>query len=165
MIGVTRMMSITSPLHLPQEVVNNQAGLHRLRQYSAMMRSPLRKEQHSPTEVSPTLPLLEATADHLSIEAMTGATSRPKHPYLASKVAFRLLNMLLFQSLGMTSSNRIKNPRQGLSMASRLCMSRHRRDHNQGIARLKHARPRKIMPNIIDYRPRLMLEAGHTKIL
>lgn len=159
------MMTITSPPRLPQEVVNNQTGLHKLRQHSAMVRSPLHKEQHSRTEVSPTLPLLGATADNLSIEATTGATSRPKHPRLASKVVFPLLNIVLFQSLGMTSSNRIKNPRQGLFMASRLSMSRHRRDRNQGIASLKHARPRKIMPNIIDYHPHLMLVADHTKIL
>jgi hypothetical protein len=73
--------------------------------------------------------------------------------------------MVLFQSLGVISSNRSKNPRQGHFMVSRLCMSRHRRDRNQGIASLKHARLRKIMPNIIDYRPHLMLEADRTKIL
>jgi hypothetical protein len=96
-------------------------------------------------------------AENLSIEATTGATSRPKHPHLASKV--------IFQSLGVISNNPIKNPRQGHFMVSRPCMSRHRRDRNQGIASLKHARLRKIMPNTIDYRPHLMLEAGHTKIL
>ena len=114
MIGVTMMMTITSPARLPQEVVNNQTGLHRLHQHSAMVRFPLRKEQYSLTEVSPTLPLLGATADNLSIEATTGATSRPKRPRLVSKVVFRLLKIVLFQSLGMISSNRIKNPRQGL---------------------------------------------------
>src|SRR5271163_131145 len=98
MIGVMTMMAITSPPRLPQEVVNNQAGLHRLRQHSAMVRSPHHKELHSPTEVSPTLPLLGATAENPSIEATTGATSRPKHP---------LLNMVLIQSLGVISSNRI----------------------------------------------------------
>jgi hypothetical protein len=104
-------------------------------------------------------------AENLSIEATTGATSRPKHPHLASKVIFPLLNMVLFQNLGVISNNPIKNPRQGHFIVSRPCMSRHRRDRNQGIASLKHARLRKIMPNTIDYRPHLMLEAGHTKIL
>jgi hypothetical protein len=150
MIGVTKMMTITSPPRLPQEVVNNQTGLHKLRQHSAMVRIPLRKEQYSPTEVSPTLPLLRETVDNLSIEATTDAPSRPKHPRLVSKVVFRLLKIVLFQSLGMISSNRIKNPRQGLFMASRLSRSRHRRDHNQGISSLKHARPQKTMPNIIE---------------
>src|ERR1700728_2740249 len=95
MIGVTMMMTITSPPHPPQEVVNNQTGLHRLRQHSATVRSSPRKQQHSPTEVSPALPLLGATTDNLSIEATTGATSRPKHPRLASKVVFRLLKIVL----------------------------------------------------------------------